>query len=323
LKKVFPGLDDAFLAVVRDHTAGDPMRPGVLWTNLSLRRIRAALIPKGYRIGTKSVAKLLRRHRLGRRKARKTLSSGKRHPQRDQQFLKIARLRAEYEASPNPVVSVDTKKKEFVGRLFREGRLWTQAPAQVLDHDFPDSADGVAYPHGIYDLKRNAGHINLGTSRDTSRFACDSLGRWRIGQGRAAYPQAASILVLCDGGGSNSSRRYVFKHHLELLADRLGIEIRVAHYPPGCSKYDPIEHRFFPHVTRACQGVVFTSLELMREKMGEARTEKGLRATVEILPGDYPTGDKAPPGYKKTMRIVFDEELPAWNYRAMPAKPGS
>jgi hypothetical protein len=181
----------------------------------------------------------------------------------------------------------------------------------------------VAYPHGIYDTKRNLGHINLGTSRDTSRFACDSVGLWWERHGRAAYPQATSILLLCDGGGSNSSRRYVFKHHLERLADRLGIEIRVAHYPPGCSKYDPIEHRLFPHVTRACQGVVFTSLGLMREKMGEARTETGLRTTVEILEGDYPVGDKAPAGYKKRMRIVFDEELPAWNYRAVPSNPGS
>ena len=323
MRKVFPGLDDAFLSIVRDHTAGDPMKPGVLWTNLSLRRIRAALVPKGYRIGTKSVAKLLRRHRLGQRKAQKTLPAAKRHPQRDQQFKKIARLRAEYEASPDPVISMDTKKKEFVGRLFRAGRLWTQEAAEVLDHDFPDSADGVAYPHGIYDLKRNVGHIHLGTSRDTSRFACDSLALWWERHGKAAYPQAKSVLVLCDGGGSNSSRRHVFKHRLELLADRLGIEIRVAHYPPGCSKYDPLEHRFFPHVTRACQGMVFGSVESMRDKMGEARTEKGLATTVEILAGEYPVGEKAPPGYKKSMRIVFDEELSAWNYRAVPSKQGS
>jgi hypothetical protein len=299
------------------------MRPGVLLTNLSLRRIRAALIERGFRIGVKSVARLLRRHGLGRRKAQKKLSPGKRHPQRDQQFRKVERLRAEYEASPNPIISVDTKKKEFVGNLYREGRLYTQEAAHTLDHDFPTSAEGVAFPHGIYDTKRNVGHINLGTSHDTSRFACDSIGHWWERYGRAAHPEATSILMLCDGGGSNSSRRYVFKHHLEQLAQRLQVEIRVAHYPPGCSKYDPIEHRFFPHVTRACQGVVFTTLGLIQEKMAEARTETGLRATVDILPGEYPTGDKAPPGYKKAMGIVFDEELPAWNYRAVPKKPES
>jgi Rhodopirellula transposase DDE domain len=322
LTRVFPRLDDAFSAVIRDYTAGDPMLPQARWTNLSLRRIRADLIGRGFRIGVKSVAKLLRRFGFGRRKAQKKLSA-KRHPQQDQQFRNIARLRAEYESSPNPIISVDTKKKEFIGNLYREGRLYTQETIRTLDHDFPTSADGVAYPHGIYDPKRNVGHINLGTSHDTSRFACDSIGHWWEKHGRAAYPQAKSILLLCDGGGSNSSRRYVFKYHLERLADRLQIEIRVAHYPPGCSKYDPIEHRFFPHVTRACQGLVFTTIELIQKKMGETQTTKGLRATVEILLGDYPTGEKVPDGYKASMRIVFDEELPAWNYRAIPRKPGS
>ena len=298
------------------------MRPGVLWTNLSLRRIRDELIQRGFRIGVKSVARLLRRLGLGRRKAQKKLS-GKRHPQRDQQFRKIARLRALYEDSPNPIISVDTKKKEFIGKLYREGHLYTQEAAAAEDHDFPTLAEGVAYPHGIYDPKRNSGHINLGTSHDTSRFACDSVAHWWQKYGHAAYPQATAILWLCDGGGSNSSRRYVFKYHLERLADRLGLEIRVAHYPPGCSKYDPIEHRFFPHVTRACQGVLFTNIELMQKKMGETRTEKGLRTTVEILQGDYPVGEKVPAGYKNSMRIVFDEELPAWNYRAIPSNPGS
>jgi hypothetical protein len=298
------------------------MRPGVLWTNLSLRRIRAALRDRGFRIGVGAVRQLLRRHGFGRRKAQKNLSP-KRHPQRDQQFQKIARLRAEYEASPNPIISVDTKKKEFVGNLYRDGWLYTQETIETLDHDYPAWADGVAYPHGIYDVKRNVGHINLGTSHDTSRFACDSIAHWWEKEGRAAHPQATSILLLCDGGGSNSSSRYVFKYHLERLADRLQVEIRVAHYPPNCSKYDPIEHRLFPHVTRACQGVVFTTLGLMQRKMSETRTETGLRVTVDILVGDYPTGETAPDGYKESMRIIFDDDLPTWNYRAVPTKPGS
>ena len=318
---VFPTLDDAFADLIRDYTAGDPMRPGVLWTNLSLRRIRAALVDRGFRVGVGAVARLLRRHGFGRRKAQKGLSR-QRHPQRDQQFQKIARLRAEYEGSANPIISVDTKKKEFVGNLYRGGRLYTQATIQTLDHDYPAWADGVAYPHGIYDLKRNVGRINLGTSHDTSRFACDSIAHWWEGEGRAAHPKATSLLLLCDGGGSNASSRYVFKYHLERLADRLQLEIRVAHYPPNCSKYDPIEHRLFPHVTRACQGVVFTTLGLMQRKMAETRTEAGLRVTVDILGGDYPTGEKAPDGYKQSMGIVFDEDLPAWNYRALPRKPG-
>lgn len=318
---VFPTLDDAFADLIRDYTAGDPMRPGVRWTNLSLRRIRSALLDRGFRIGVGAVTRLLRRHRFGRRKAQKRLSRT-RHPQRDQQFQKIARLRAEYEGSPDPVISVDTKKKEFVGNLYRDGWLYTEETIETLDHDYPAWAEGVAYPHGIYDVKRNVGHLNLGTSHDTSRFACDSIAHWWEKYGREAHPQATSVLLLCDGGGSNASNRYVFKYRLEQLADRLQLEIRVAHYPPGCSKYDPIEHRLFPHVTRACQGVVFTTIGLMQRKMAETHTRTGLGVTVDILEGDYPTGEKAPDGYKQSMRILFDDDLPAWNYRAVPRKPG-
>ena len=224
---------------------------------------------------------------------------------------------------PNPILSVDTKKKELIGNLYRDGHLYTEETIETYDHDYPSWADGVAYPHGIYDVGRNAGHINLGTSRDTSRFACDSLAYWWQHYGKATYPEATSWLLLCDGGGSNASNRYVFKYYLEQLADRLQLEIRVAHYPPYCSKYDPIEHRFFPHVSRACQGVVFTTVGLMQSKMAQTHTAKGLYATVAILEGDYPTGEKAPEGYKKSMRIVFDEELSKWNYRAIPAKQGS
>lgn len=181
----------------------------------------------------------------------------------------------------------------------------------------------MLHPHGIYDCKRNLGHINLGLSHDTSRFACDSLAYCWERFGRTAYPQATSILLLCDGGGSNAARRHVFKYQLEQLADRINCEIRVAHYPPYCSKYNPIEHRFFPHVTRACQGLLLTSIEVVCEAMGRASTKTGLATTVHVLPGDYPTGEKAPKNYKKIRRIVFDDELPAWNYRAIPGKWGS
>lgn len=322
MTRVFPSLDAAFLQIIRDYTAGDPMRPGVRWTNLSLRALRERLIPCGFRIGVAAVAALLRRHHFGRRQAQKKLSA-KRHPQRDKQFRKIAQRRRDYENAGNPIISVDTKKKEFIGNLFRDGRLYTQETITTLDHDFPTLAEGVVYPHGLYDPTRNVGHINLGTSHDTSRFACDSIGHWWENYGRKAYPSATSILMLCDGGGSNSSRRYIFKYHLEQLANRIQMEIRVAHYPPYCSKHDPIEHRFFPHVTRACQGVIFTTIDLARAKMAETSTRPGLRTTVDILDGNYPIGEKVPAGYKQSMRIAFDEELPAWNYRAIPINPGS
>lgn len=290
-----------------------------MWTNLSRPAIAEALRPLGFRVGVGVVAQLLRRHRLGCRKATKTLPLG-RHLHRDRQFQLITARRAEFEASGDPVLSVDTKRKEFLGLLFRAGRLYTQRAKEALDHDFPSAALGVVYPHGCYDTKRNAGHLNLGTSHDTSRFACDSLKRWWELHGRPAYPSARRLLVLCDGGGSNASNRYVFKYHLEALASRTGLEIRVAHYPPYCSKHNPIEHLFFPHVTRACQGLLLSSVEVTRQAMARASTKRGLTTTVDILDGDYPLREGYPEEYPSEMKIRFDEELPVWNYRAIPAE---
>jgi hypothetical protein len=214
---------------------------------------------------------------------------------------------------------MDTKKKEYLGNFYRAGHLYTQEELQVNDHDFSSQADGIVIPHGIYDVQRNNGYINLGTSHDTSEFACDCMRNWWYNQGRFDYPNATSILVLCDGGGSNSSRHYIFKQDLQALVDEIGIEIRVAHYPPYTSKYNPIEHRLFPHVTRACQGVVFKSIELVKELMEKTHTRQGLKATVQIVDKVYQTRRKAAKDFKETMRIVFDKFLPQWNYTAVPS----
>ena len=231
------------------------------------------------------VSQLLQRHhRLGRRKACKTLPMG-RHADRDGQFQIIANYRNAFMRSADPIVSMDTKHKEFLGLFFRQGRLYTQKAKKAWDHDFPSAAFGVIYPHGFYDLKRNVGHLNLGLSHDTSRFACDSLGCWWETHSRPVFPLLrARMLTVCDGGGSNASNRYVFKYHLERLATRLGLEIRVAHYPPYCSKYNPIEHRFFPHVTQACQGLLLTSLEVTCQAMAKASLEQGLENNRQGAP---------------------------------------
>lgn len=319
---LFPDLDAAFREVVRPYTAGDPMREGVLWTNLSLRRLATKLATRGFRVSVKVVTQLLEKHHLGRRQALKKRSL-KHHPQQDRQFEIIAQYRSLYENAGNPILSIDTKKKELIGNFFRAGHTYTQTIVETLDHDFPSLASGVIYPHGLYDLQRNHGHLNVGTSHDTSPFACDSIAYWWQHFGGPNYPQATSLLLLCDGGGSNAAHRHVFKYGLEKLADRIGLEIRVCHYPPNESKYNPIEHRFFPHVTRACEGIIFDAVETALEKMAEANTTTGLTTTVHLLEGEYKTGEKAPKNYKKVMRIVFDEELPAWNYRAIPLKEGS
>lgn len=238
---------------------------------------------------------------------------------RNAQFENIIRLKAETKAEGNPIVSIDTKKKEYLGNFYRDGRIYTLAAAlTAFDHDFNSFAEGIIIPHGIYDLLKNEGYINLGTSKDTSEFACDSLRNWWYNQGQFDYPEATSLLILCDGGGSNNARHYLFKADLQKLADEIGIEIRVAHYPPYTSKYNPIEHRLFPHVTRACQGVIFKSVELVKQLMEGTRTRQGLAVTVQIIDKTYQTGRKVADEFKQNMPIVFDDYLSQWNYRAIP-----
>jgi len=304
--------------VLQDRTAGDPMRQEVRWTDLTDGQIAGHLAEAGTKVSVPVVKQLLKKHGYVTRKARKSKAMGG-HPDRNRQFENIARLKREYLDSENPVVSMDTKKKELIGNFYRAGHLRTQGIIKTFDHDFPSFAEGVVIPHGLYDVKRNDGHVNLGTSHDTGEFACESIERWWETKGRVLYPHATSILLLCDGGGSNSAGQYLFKEDLQKLADRLGVEIRVAHYPPYCSKYNPIEHRLFPHVSRACRGVIFQSVELVKELMEKTSTSTGLRVTVDILEKVYRTGRKYAEGFKQDMKIVFDEILPKWNYRAVPS----
>jgi hypothetical protein len=189
-----------------------------------------------------------------------------------------------------------------------------------FDHDSDSFADGIAIPHGIYDPNSDTGYVNIGTSKDTSEFACDSIRNWWYDEGRHRYHNASKLLILCDGGGSNNSRHYLFKEDLVRMADEIGIEIRIAHYPPYTSKYNPIEHRLFPHVTRACKGVIFKNVEIVKELIEKTQTKSGLRVTARIIDKVYQTGRKVSENFKNNMRITFDEYLPQWNYIAIPLK---
>lgn len=304
--------------MIESYTAGDPMDEKVRWTHLHPREI-AMLIDEKHQIKTSNtvVKKLLRTHGFRRRKAQKKATMGT-VENRNEQFENIKRLRMEYSAAGNPIVSVDTKKKEKIGNFYRDGRLYTQDAVAVNDHDFASYAEGVVIPHGIYDLTQNHGYIHIGVSKDTSQFACDSILHWWRSAGQSLYPEATSILILCDGGGSNSSHYYIFKQELQRVADTIGIEIRIAHYPPYCSKYNPIEHRLFPHVTRACQGVVFKSVEIVKELIARTKTSTGLGVTVTLFEKVYATKRKASDAFMQAMPIVFDDYLPKWNYRAVP-----
>jgi hypothetical protein len=312
-----PQLQTNFQKVLQDHTAGDPMKPDTLWTNLSLSAIAERMGELGTPVGPSIVEQLLGEAHLGHRQAFKTVAMGP-TPDRNQQFEIISFYKEFYFDSLNPILSIDTKKRELMGLFYRDGRLFSTQTMRVYDHDFPSFAEGHVIPHGLYDLKRNRGYINLGISYDTSEFACDSIFQWWTAEGHAAWPQAKSLLLLCDGGGSNSAAQYLFKQDLQRLSDRMGLEIRVAHYPPYTSKYNPIEHRLFPHVARACQGIIFRTVEQVQHYMAKAKTRTGLSVAVNILDKIYDKGRKVVEGFKKTMRIVFDNLLPRFNYRAIP-----
>jgi hypothetical protein len=312
------GIDEKFLAVLRYDTAGSPMDETIRWTNLRPREI-AQRLDERYKLKVSEtvVRKLLKKHNYRRRKALKKQTL-KQVLYRNEQFENITGLIATYKKVGQPILSMDTKKKEYLGNLYRDGHLYTLEHLLTWDHDFTSLAQGVVIPHGLYDLQRNVGYLNLGNSKDTGEFACDCLRNWWYNQGRYDYPRATSLLLLCDGGGSNSSRQYLFKQDLQQLADEIGLDIRIAHYPPYTSKYNPIEHRLFPHVTRACQGVIFTSIELVKELIEKTTTSTGLKVTVQIIDNVYETGRKVADDFKQTSRIVFDKFLSNWNYTAIP-----
>lgn len=218
---------------------------------------------------------------------------------------------------------MDLKSRERLGDFFRSGTLWTRQTIRVFDHDFAEFAQGAVLPHGLYDLKLNRGYIHLGTSHDTSEFACDCLKDWWERFGRAAYPEARSIVLLCDGSGSNpadndNGQAHLFQADVQRLVDALGIGIRLAHYPPYASKYNPIEHRLFPHLSRVCRGVILQSVDLVAELMRKAGTRTGLSVQVDILDKVYRLGRKVSQAAKQAVNLVRDAVLPRWNYRILP-----
>jgi hypothetical protein len=310
-------LVENFLEVLRDHTAGDPMRADVKWTNLSRRQISRRLKTLGTPAGKNVVSSLLWEHGYRRRKPQKKRTMGQ-HADRNAQFEKIAQLKQQYFEAGRPVISIDTKKKEMLGNFYRDGVTDGVESTVVNDHDFPSASDGKVIPHGIYDLARNEAAIHLNRSCDTSELACESIELWWREQGREHYSDAEELLVLCDGGGSNSSSHYLFKEDLQALSNRLELKIRIAHYPPYCSKYNPIEHSVFPHVTRACKGVPLETIETAKHYIEKIETTTGLNVVVRIIDKVYETGRKYAENFKMMMTIKFDKHLPKWNYTAVP-----
>lgn len=312
------GLNDIFLEIAAIRTAGDPMRDDIVWTDLSAELIVECLQMKGYTVSVYIVNQLLKNNKYVKRTAVKSLEP-KVVEDRDAQFKKIEMLVKEYVSEGNPILSMDVKKKEQIGLFFRAGKLFCIEAQRVLDHDFPSEGTGVAIPHGLQDIMRNEAYISIGTSKDTSEFSCDSIENYWNNYGKVNYPHSKKILILADGGGSNSSRHYIFKEDLEALSNKLGIEIRIAHYPPYTSKYNPIEHRVFCHITRSCQGVVFKNIDIVNALVGRSKTNTGLKVFSRIVYKVYATGRKIATDFKENMRIIFDDYLGKWNYTATPA----
>jgi hypothetical protein len=302
---------------IKARTAGDPMRQDVVWTDLTPQEISKSLQEHAVCAGPRIVRRILDGLGFARRQMLKVLPGGD-SPHRDEQFRHLAYLIQEFLEAGNPVLSIDTKKKEYLGTLYRDGTVYCQRALKAFDHDFPSLATGVIIPHGIYDLARNQGWIHVGLSRDTTAFACDSLRVFWHNDGQRLYPNASALLLLCDGGGSNSCHKHLFKEDLQGLVNALGVPIRVAHYPAYCSKFNPIERRLFSHVTKACQGVLFDSLHTVMGLIQKTKTQQGLSVTVRVLDTLYEGGRTVSEAFKKNMPIVFEKLLPKWNYWALP-----
>jgi hypothetical protein len=300
-------------------TRGDPESP-LRWTCKSVRKLAAELTAMGHEISGQKVSELL--HELGYslQGTRKT-REGSAHPDRNAQFEHINKQARVFQRAGEPVVSVDTKKKELVGDFANRGSEWQPAgePVPVRVHDFIDRELGKAIPYGVYDIARNEGWVNVGIDHDTSEFAVESLRRWWRRMGRRAYPAATRLLVTADGGGSNGYRTRLWKLELQRFADESGLDITIAHYPPGTSKWNKIEHRMFCHITQNWRGRPLESVEAIVSLIGSTTTKAGLRIRSAL--------DRK--AYDKAIR-VSDEELASihikphgfhgdWNYTIRPS----
>lgn len=306
----------AFSDIISDHIAGDPQQANKKWTGLKPKDVQQRLLERQHDISYYLVRHLFEDNNLRRRSYLKQVSLGQ-HPQRDEQFNKIAELKHSFMDAGMPVLSIDTKNKELLGNFYRKGSYYANRHRLVNDHDFNSHADGILVPHGIYDVADNFGYLTLGTSKDTSAFVCDNIRYFWQQQLQWIYPTQEWLLLLCDGGGSNNARHYIVKQDLYQLAKDLQINIVVAHYPPYCSKWNPIEHRLFCHVHHAWDGAVFNDIQIVKELAEKTATKTGLGVKVRINEQQYQTGRKVSQKFRDNISdfVYFDEKIPQWNYQ--------
>ena len=303
--------------------AGDPMT-GLKWTRKTTDKVSRELKRAGIVVGARTVARLLTDLDYRLRVNHKKLSRGSaaRRSERNRQFGYIQALRQSFLERGDPVISVDTKKKEMVGLFKNPGAAWGKTATPVLDHDFRSDAKAMTVPYGVLDLGANRGHMFVGTSHDTSQYAVSAVTRWWKVDGQPRYPHANRLLILADNGGSNGSRRRGWKYELHhKLCNPHDLEVTVCHFPSGASKWNPIEHLLFSQVSKNWAGEPLVNLETMLNFMRTTRTEKGLRVRATLVNGNYPTGIKVAAEAMASVNIIPHDVLPAWNYTIAPGAP--
>lgn len=310
-----PELLTVFDAVVAGHTAGLPQDVSVKWTHLS----QAQIVEKMAALNT-PVSRHLVKQMLGLRgfKKRKLLKENelKAVEGRNEQFERIAATREIFARHQLPQLSIDTKNKELLGNFYRKGSTYCVEGQKVNDHDFATFAEGRLVPHGIYDISDNTGYITLGASKDTSEFVCDNLRNYWLSDLQFKYPDAHTMLLLCDGGGSNSCLHHIFKQDLLKLANQLKINILVVHYPAYCSKYNPIEHRLFAQISHTWSGVPLRNIQFVKELTDTTTTKTGLQVVSRINLKTYETKRPVEDDFKTQIQelVTFDAICPKWNY---------
>ena len=314
--------DDRLLSdldvLVNPTTRGDPMSP-LRWTCKSTYRLAEELKRQGHQVSQRTVCDLLGQAGYSLQSTRKT-REGSRHDDRDAQFMHIARMVGDYQAASEPMISVDTKKKELVGDFKNAGQEWQPkgVPEEVRVHDFLDPELGKVTPFGVYDVTANVGWVSVGIDHDTAEFAVESIRRWWREMGKTAYPQARRLLVTADCGGSNGYRVRLWKRELQRLADELRMTVQVCHFPPGTSKWNKIEHRMFCHITANWRGRPLLSRQVVVNLIGNTRTKSGLRIKAAIDENNYAAGIKVTDEELSALAIERDAFHGEWNYRILP-----
>ena len=299
------------------HTAGDPIT-GLKWTHKTTVNISRELRMAGLDVSPNTVGRLLKGLKFSLRVNHKKLA-GSSNPYRNEQFEYINRMRKRFLREGLPVISIDTKKKEMVGRFKNAGRTWERTPVLVNDHDFKKHATGTAIPWGLYEVGANRGQVFVGTSHETPAFAVTCLARWWTNTGRRRYRPATRLLILADSGGSSAARSRLWKHGLHTrFSSRFGVQVTVCHYPPGTSKWNPIEHRLFSEISKNWAGQPLESYETVLNFIRTTKTETGLRVNAAMLDGDYPTGVKLSKTEMAKVNLHRHHVLPMWNYTVMP-----